>query len=114
MFLRWDKGRQGTGYSKLALLPTFISNWLKADAYILHLPDQCSIPRHIDPAVNGYAHYRLNFTFWKSGPEVMYVDGPVSRWWRFEFFRPDLYKHGLHKISGRRFMFSVGWLRKIK
>ncbi len=110
--LKWIEGRQGGGYFKMALIPNALSEFLKADAFLLKLNDGCEIKKHKDPAVAGYKHFRLNITLWKSGPEAMYVYGPIKRFDRIEFFRPDLYEHGMDKIYGNRYILSFGWLTK--
>lgn len=109
MFLRWEKGRQQGEYSKLALLPTWLSRLINCDAYLLSFPDGCSVIKHRDPVAEGYRHYRMNIMLWK--PRVggrMYCLGPVKRFMRAEIFRPDLYYHGLQPITGRMYMLSLG------
>jgi hypothetical protein len=56
-WMRWQRGRQGTGYDKLLLLanPFFVP----FDLYLLRFPDGTEIPPHQDP-VTGKRHYRLN------------------------------------------------------
>lgn len=109
MFLRWVKGRQQGEYSKMALIPLWLSQMINADAYLLRFPDGCSVIKHKDPVAPGYRHYRANITIWK--PESggrMYCLGPVWRFMRLEVFRPDLYYHGLQPIKGKMFMLSFG------
>lgn len=108
MFLRWEKGRQQGSYSKLALIPIWLSKLINADAYILSFPAGCSVMKHRDPVAEGYSHYRMNITIWQTGSGRMYCLGPVKRFWIFEVFRPDLYEHGLQPIEGSMYMLSFG------
>lgn len=108
MFLKWEKGRQAGSYSKFALLPTWISKFINADAYILSLPPNCSIIDHRDEVGDGWKHYRLNITLKKSGESRMTINGPIWRWWRVEVFRPDLYTHGLDPIASQMYMLTFG------
>lgn len=106
MFLRWRRGRQVGSYSKLALLPTWLSRLINADAYILRFPAGCSVMKHRDPVAEGYNHYRMNIRLTGSGR--MYCLGPVKRFGPIEIFRPDLYEHGLQPIEGSMYMLSFG------
>lgn len=110
MFLRWQKGRQEGSYSKLLLIPIWLSKFLNADAYLLNFPDGCSVIKHKDPVAEGYRHFRLNIIVKRSkNPrDKMYILGPVYRWWRFEVFSPDRYFHGLQPITGNMLMLSFG------
>lgn len=109
MFLRWEKGRQQGSYSKLALLPTFISRLINCDAYLLKFPDKCSVIKHKDPVAEGYRHVRANVVIWRAEKGGrMYCLGPVKRFWRIEIFRPDLYYHGMEPITGKMYMLSFG------
>lgn len=103
----WQRGRQEGSYYKLKLLK---SSLLKCDAYILKFPTGCSVMKHKDPVAEGYKHYRLNVMLKRSADpkDRMYTLGKVHRWWRFEFFRPDLYEHGLEPISDSMWMLSFG------
>ncbi len=109
-FLHWKRGRQEGSYSKMALLPLWLSTAINTDAYILKFPDQCSVMKHMDPVAPGYKHYRMNVTIKRSNNkrDKMYILGPVHRWWRFEIFRPDRYYHGLKPITGSMVMLSFG------
>ena len=108
MFLRWQRGRQVGSYSKLALIPLWLSRLINADAYILSFPAGCSVVKHRDPVAEGYKHYRMNLVLKRPGGQRMYCLGPVKRFWRIEIFRPDLYEHGLEPISGSMYMLSIG------
>lgn len=108
---KWLKGRQGGGYEKLPLL---ISERFKFDSFILKIPAGTEIVKHKDPVCEGFKHHRMNFTF--IGPIKpgcrMFILGPVKRWWRFEYFRPDAYYHGLTPTEENIWMLSIGWLTK--
>jgi len=113
-WLKWIDGRQESGYSKLALFPLGLSKFLNADAYLLKLPLACSVPKHKDPVEPGYNHHRLNTVIWGFGQGRMFVLGPVKRWWRTDYFRPDLYEHGMQPINGTMYILSFGWKVKAK
>lgn len=108
---KWQKGRQDSGYSKITF---FISAYFKCDFYLLRIPAGTGVPPHKDPSPDGYEHHRINFTINRLTypPEVMYINGIVKRWWRFDYFRPDLYEHWLHPVEHTVYMFSFGWLKK--
>lgn len=109
MFLRWEKGRQVGSYSKLALIPLWLSKLINADAYILRFPDGCSVIKHKDPVAEGYRHYRMNLVIKRPDRGGrMYCLGPVKRIGPFDIFRPDLYEHGLQPIEGSMYMLSFG------
>ena len=108
MFLRWQRGRQAGSYSKLALIPVWLSKLINADAYILSFPAGCSVVKHRDPVAEGYKHYRINFVLKRPGSQRMYCLGPVKRFGRIEIFRPDLYEHGLEPIARSMYMLSFG------
>ena len=110
MFLRWQQGRQEGDYSKLALLPEWLSKLIKADAYLLKFPSGASVVKHKDPAPEGYKHYRANITIFGYGR--MFCLGKVKRFGRLEIFRPDLYEHGMLPIKEKMYMFSFGILVK--
>lgn len=113
MTFKWQAGRQIGSYSKLQLVK---SKFFNCDAYILKFPAGCSVMKHRDPVTEGYKHYRLNVTLKKSSSQTdrMYTLGKVHRWWRFEFFRPDLYDHGLEPINDSIWMLSLGCRVKSK
>lgn len=106
---KWIEGRQNSGYYKL---PLIISERFKCDFYILKIPAGVAVPEHTDPSLPGYEHHRLNFSM--GSGEKMLIDGPISRLWRFDYFRPDLHKHSLPALHSNMYMLSLGWLKKDK
>lgn len=109
--LKWISGRQGSGYDKF---PMLISESLKCDFYLLRFPKGVEVPKHKDPVKPGFKHHRINLTIWGC-PERkfrMYVLGKVKRWSRIDYFRPDLYEHGLPVVQSNMYMLSFGWLTK--
>ncbi len=110
---KWIKGRQGGGYDKL---PIFISQRWKCDFYLLRMPKGCEILRHKDPVTEGYEHHRINLNLngYTAPGYRMLVLGKVKRWFRFEYFRPDLYLHSLPTLQKTTYMLSFGWLTKNK
>ena len=119
-FLSWDDGRQLSGYSKMLLA---ISERFKFDAYIIRIPDGFGVPKHRDPAVEGYEHHRVNIEL-KRGlfTGIMHVKGPIKKFLfnRVMYFRPDLHVHWMtpHSFildsSDSTYLLSVGWLKKSK
>ncbi len=108
----WIKGRQPGSYCKWPLL---ISTFFSFDSYILRFPAGCSVMQHKDPVAPGFKHTRINIIL-KASPDPkdkMYINGPMWRWWRIDFFRPDLYEHGLRPIKGKMYMLSIGWRSKL-
>ena len=114
-WLRWEKGRQESGYWKLLLAR---SKLLKFDVYILKLPTGCHVPAHRDE-VPGFRHFRLNvtlrkareggFTLIQPAPRILY--GIQEE--RAYVFRPDLYTHMVTEVKeGSVWLLSIGWLRK--
>jgi len=118
-WLRWDHGRQGSGYSKMLLAQ---SKFFKFDCYILKVPDGVGIPEHVDPAIEGYEHHRLNAILNKPcvGTGQIVVKGPIRKIGeRIMIFRPDLYPHSMTPVSyiwsdNSLYILSIGWLRKKK
>lgn len=107
---KWQKGRQEGSYSKL---PFFISTLFNCDFYLLRFPAGCSVMRHKDPVKVGYSHHRINIIVGScSTRDRMYIDGPIWRWRNIEYFRPDLYEHGLAPIENKMYMLSFGWRKK--
>lgn len=93
--MKWEPGRQGTGYRKLRLAHG--ESW---DCYLMDYPPGSFIPPHTDP-VPGKAHHRFNLVLWgKRGFEP-----------RARMFRPDLELHEVPTITPRRVVFSIGWVR---
>jgi len=105
----WIPGRQQGSYSKMALIPLWLSQALNCDAYLLRFPSGCSVIKHKDPVAEGYNHYRANIVIKRpiQGGR-MFILGPIKRWMRLEIFRPDLYEHGLEPIVGSMYMLSFG------
>lgn len=101
--LRWEQGRQGTGYRKMRLF-----QGARSDVYLLWFPQYSRVPLHQDP-VAGKSHLRLNITLWKAGAGGEFVGEPAYRFGRFTLFRPDLVWHALTTVSqGDLFMLSIG------
>ena len=111
---RWEKGRQGTGYSKFTLA---YSRRFKFDAYILRLPAGTDVPAHNDPSPDGFEHHRVNVTLRAAragGVTCLHnADGTLTSPTRRYRFRPDLIRHSVSRIEkGEIWLLSVGWLRK--
>lgn len=108
-WLRWQKGRQGTGYDKFMLVQNpFI---IPFDCYLLHFPIGVSIPPHKDQVKSG-RHFRLNIIIKKSksGGEFL-AEKSILNLGRIKLFRPDLYTHEVTQVQGStRWVLSVGWV----
>jgi hypothetical protein len=99
MRLRWQRGRQGTGYRKLLLAEG--KRW---DLYVIDYPRGTSIPTHVDP-VPGRRHWRANLVLWG---ERAYEGDVVMRLGPLVVFRPDVMPHGVATVSRRRLVLSLG------
>ncbi len=100
--MRWEAGRQGSGYRKLQLAQG--SFW---DAYLLHFPKGASVPSHMDP-VSGKRHYRLNVLLCGQDNFKAQQTDNVWRLGPFTLFRPDLVKHHVKATDRTRLVLSLG------
>ncbi|KQW41994.1 MULTISPECIES: 2OG-Fe(II) oxygenase [unclassified Roseateles] len=109
--LRWQRGRQGSGYDKMLLLT---APWpLPFDSYLIRYPAGSAIPPHTDPVQAG-RHYRLNIVLKRSprGGEFVCAT-PIWQSRRIKFFRPDACEHSVTRVEGgSRYVLSVGWVLK--
>ena len=99
--MKWQAGRQGTGYRKLELF--LYHNW---DMYLIYYPPNTCIPTHTDKVL-GKQHYRLNILLWgedKFKGETLFATK------RIKLFRPDIMPHSVEKVSSKRLVFSIGWV----
>lgn len=99
--MKWQPGRQGTGYSKLLLWQSKSS-----DCYLIDYPPHTHIPTHIDP-VPGKKHFRLNILLWG---QDNFRGKTVFSSKRIKLFRPDISPHSVEEVSRRRLIFSIGWI----
>ena len=106
--MKWELGRQGTGYYKLKL---FESKIFKCDCYLLKYPTNSEVPFHLDK-VKGHEHHRLNMVINHAIGGGFYIkDQQIKS--RVIRFRPDLSLHRVDKvIKGTRLVLSFGWLRE--
>jgi hypothetical protein len=107
-WLRWEQGRQLTGYDKMLLLAGRFP--VPFDCYLLRFPEGSEISPHRDP-VTGRRHYSLNIILKKSPGGGDFVCGdPIVDYGRIKFFRSDVREHSVTRvIGGRRYVLSVGW-----
>ena len=109
--LRWQRGRQGSGYDKMLLLT---ARWpLPFDSYLIRYPEGSAIPPHTDPVQTG-RHYRLNIVV-KASPRGggFICATPIWQSRRIKFFRPDACEHSVTRVEGgSRYVLSVGWVLK--
>lgn len=107
--LRWQRGRQGTGYDKMLLLT---ARWpLPFDSYLIRYPEGSEIPPHTDPVQAG-RHYRLNIVL-KSSPSggEFVCATPLYASRRIKLFRPDACEHSVTRVvGGSRYVLSLGWV----
>lgn len=97
--MRWEEGRQGTGYRKLRLGQG--SFW---DLFLIDYPVGTSIPTHVDP-VPGRRHWRANLRLLG---EDTFEGKAAFRLGRLIVFRPDLTPHSVARVSRRRVLLSFG------
>ena len=107
--MRWEEGRQKTGYLVTRL---FQSAKLRADCWLIYYPTGSYILAHTDSAP-GFKHYRLNIDLRKAkkGGKLK-CEEPIFRFWRFNFFRSDRLHFVTEVREGTRLVLSVGWLRR--
>jgi len=109
----WESGRQNGGYEKLKL---FSSERFKCDAYLLRMKAGSEIPIHVDPAVAGYEHHRVNLILRKPKQGGTFVCAGTyfeSFFGRIIRFRPDIQRHCVTEVdSGVRIVLSFGWLKR--
>jgi len=103
--MRWELGRQGTGYFKLRLAQG--ARW---DLYLLRYPPGSSVPPHRD-SVRGKAHWRTNLLLW--GQDA-FVGAAWLRVPRLVVFRPDITEHEVAPVSRLRLVLSLGWVRGLR
>ena len=112
--LRWQKGRQETGYDKM-LLATAKRIPLPFDLYLLKFGVGSEIPPHKDPVEVG-EHYRLNIVLKKAKEGGDFICSETL--WqtsRIKYFRSDISEHAVSKVTvGTRYVLSLGWLRNSK
>ena len=110
---RWERGRQQSGYDKLLIVQ---SRWpIPFDVYLLRFPEGSEIAPHVDAVAEG-EHHRVNVIIKsaREGGEFRCAD-PLYESRRIKYFRPDVSEHSVSKIvRGRRYVLSVGWIRKIR
>ena len=110
-WMRWQLGRQNTGYDKLLLLANpFL---IPFDLYLLRFPDGSEIPPHRDP-VTGRQHYRLNIVLKRSRSGGEFIcSNPIFETKRIKLFRSDVSVHAVTKVQGgARYVLSLGWVLK--
>lgn len=106
-WLRWQRGRQRTGYDKLLLAA---SPWpIPFDLHLLRFREGSAIPPHRDPTTRG-RHVRVNLVLVPARRgghfvcERTLLDTP-----RVKVFRSDLAEHAVTEIEeGQRWVLSLG------
>ena len=112
-WLKWENGRQNTGYQKMLLLSCrFIFPF---DFYLLRYKPGSWIPPHTDN-VSDKRHYRFNVVIFGAKEGGIFIcENPIFESKRIKFFRPDISTHSLTKvISGTRYVLSFGVVLKAK
>jgi hypothetical protein len=108
--MRWEEGRQGSGYYKLKLME---SRFFKFDMYLLKFPEGSYIETHTDPAPKDHDHHRLNIVLKRAKKGGRFVKSNNIQYGRVFKFRPDIEEHYVEDIEeGTRYVFSVGWLKR--
>lgn len=115
-WLRWDEGRQKSGYEKMLLATAPFP--IPFDCYLIRYKVGSEIDWHTDPVPPGKKHYRLNIFLKQAKKGGAFEIHARECWknvysgWRWELFRPDIHPHRVTKIeSGTRYVLSIGWLR---
>ena len=101
--MKWELGRQGTGYRKLKLF-----TGKSFDCYLIDYPPGTHIPIHVDP-VPGFCHFRINLLLLG---EDKFLGETIFSCGRVKFFRPDIMPHSVEEVSTRRVVLSIGWVRR--
>ncbi len=107
----WEDGRGKTGYQKMLLLHS-VSKWpLLFDLYVIRYPPGSRIGWHVDPAMYGMRHVRINLVLKHAVGGRFVCDRTLFRLGRLAIFRPDLERHMVTEVeSGTRYVLSMGFL----
>ncbi|BCU65993.1 hypothetical protein F941_00352 [Acinetobacter bouvetii DSM 14964 = CIP 107468] len=108
-WLRWQKGRQQSGYDKMLIIYNKLG--VECDAYLLRFLVGSMIPQHQDPVQKG-RHFRLNIIIKKSQSGGEFIcERDIINLPRIKLFRPDLYRHEVTEVVGSpRYVLSIGWV----
>lgn len=106
--MRWQEGRQGTGYQKRLLLQR-AGPPLPFDLYLLRYPPGAQIPEHTDPVAKG-RHFRLNIVLKRGRGGEFRCAAPIVNTPRIKLFRPDVQPHSIGLVHEARYVLSLGWL----
>jgi hypothetical protein len=109
-WLRWNAGRQETGYHKLLLATSPVP--VPFDLYLLRYRVGAGIPPHVDP-VDGRRHYRINIVLREAERGGCFsCVAPIFETRRIKVFRPDVSEHAVSTVeAGTRLVLSLGWAR---
>lgn len=113
-WLKWQSGRQSTGYEKMLIFQIG-----RCDCYLLRFQQNSFVGPHVDKTENG-RHFRLNITlkrarlggifYCQKNPTKLNLSRNSNR---VVLFRPDILEHSLSKVfEGELRMLSVGWVRR--
>jgi len=106
-WLRWQRGRQETGYDKMLLAASW---WPKPfDLHLLRFRTGTHIPPHRDPTERG-RHFRVNVVLRPADEGGAFVcDDTLVDLPRLKVFRSDLAEHAVTRIErGQRWVLSFG------
>lgn len=118
--MKWETGRQGTGYFKHKIFEK--KSGFLCDLYLLKYPKGAHVPPHKDEVGFG-KHYRANLVLWpaREGGQFAYS---IVEWTKnpsmvllhlpfLKVFRPDLLTHVVTKVEkGTRYVLSFGWIKQ--
>lgn len=109
----WKKGRLNGGYEKITIIKRGFRFWkmLGFDLHIIRYLTGTYIPEHIDKVEEGN-HHRFNFILHNPRKGGEFHCEKYKKWWRFIYFRPDLYKHSVTECLGTRYLISFGVVLK--
>jgi hypothetical protein len=109
IWLKWQEGRQETGYLKMLLLSSYVP--FPFDIYLLKYVERSFVPNHRDAVEKGQ-HYRLNVILKKAQRGGDFIcEGAIIDWPRIKLFRPDACEHSITTVEkGSRLVLSIGWI----
>ena len=103
IYMKWQKGRQGSGYFKLQLIALSFF-----DCYFIKIPKGVSVPRHVD-IIPGKRHYRLNIDIIKPKIGGVFIGKTIFKLPRITLIRPDIDAHSVTEVfEGHSLILSIG------
>ena len=99
--MKWEQGRQGTGYRKMTVAQ---GKWW--DLHLIDYPRGIYIPWHVD-TIDGKRHLRINLAL-RTGGSKLFAEETLFRFReRLVVFYSDRF-HVVTPTESRRFVVSIG------